>query len=382
MTRCRCVATLRSSPVTTPPPDADAAVAAVSADAAPPVTHIIGAGLIGASIGIGLVLEGWSVTIDDNDPRAAKLARSIGAGGQLSAHASPDLVVVAVPPSAASAVVGQSLLRWPNAVVTDVASVKAPIAKAAHESGHPERYVGSHPMAGRELSGGLAAQGDLFKARPWVICPNGATDHAIALVKMLPEVLQCDVVTMEAEAHDAAVARVSHAPQVAASAVAAALGTLGPADVALAGQGLRDVTRIAASDAGMWADIARMNHHALVSTLDHIIGDLEDVREADDIGAALTDLIERGRIEVARIPGKHGGAKRDYAAVTVIVPDTPGQLLRLLGDVEGVGVNVEDIAIEHSPRQPVGLTTLYVLSARAKQLTDVLIEKNWEIAAS
>ncbi|WP_061965946.1 prephenate dehydrogenase [Demequina aurantiaca] len=347
-----------------------------------PSTHIIGAGLIGASIGIGLVAEGWSVTIDDNDADAARLAQSIGAGSRPSTDLNPELVVVAVPPSAASAVVSFALEHWPDATVTDVASVKAPIAKAAHDSGHGDRYVGSHPMAGREVSGGLGAQGDLFKARPWVICPNGSTQEALARVKQLPAALQCDVVVMDSEAHDAAVARVSHAPQVAASAVAAALGTLSPADVALAGQGLRDVTRIAASESGMWADIARMNHHALVATLDHIIGDLEDVKEADDIGEALTDLIERGRIEVARIPGKHGGAQRDYTAVTVIVPDTPGQLLRLLGDVEAVGVNVEDIAIEHSPRQPVGLTTLYVVSARAKELTEILSDKNWEIAAS
>jgi len=352
------------------------------AAATPPLTHIIGAGLIGASIGIGLVAEGWDVTIDDNDAVAARLAQSIGAGRSPGAELSPQLVVVAVPPSAASAVVSDALTRWPAAVVTDVASVKAPIAKAAHATGYADRYVGSHPMAGREISGGLGAQGDLFKARPWVMCPNGATADAIEIVRQIPRALQCDVVMMDAEAHDAAVARVSHAPQVAASAVAAALGTLSPADVALAGQGLRDVTRIAASEAGMWADIARMNHHALVATLDHIIGDLEDVKEADDIGEALTDLIERGRIEVARIPGKHGGAQRDYTAVTVIVPDEPGQLLRLLGDVTDVGVNVEDIAIEHSPRQPVGLTTLYVLSARARELTDVLSDKNWEIAAS
>src|SRR6188768_1028222 len=86
----------------------------------PPVTHIIGAGLIGASIGIGLVAEGWPVTIDDNDADAARLAQSIGAGGRLSADLSPSLVVVAVPPSAASAVVAHALQTWPDAVVTDV----------------------------------------------------------------------------------------------------------------------------------------------------------------------------------------------------------------------------------------------------------------------
>ncbi|WP_062464749.1 prephenate dehydrogenase [Demequina soli] len=346
-----------------------------------PRTHIVGAGLIGASLGIGLAAEGWTVTIEDNDPEAERLARSIGAGGTPTGDA-PELVIVAVPPSAAAAVVAAALGRYPDAVVTDVASVKAPIAAAAEATGASSRYVGSHPMAGREVSGGLGAQGDLFKARPWVLCPNGATPEAIATVALVPEALQCDVVTMEAAAHDAAVARVSHAPQVAASAVAAALGILDADDVALAGQGLRDVTRIAASLPGMWADIARLNRKHLIDSLDHIIADLEEVREADDIGEALTDLIDRGRFEVARIPGKHGGATRDWTPVTVIVPDTPGQLLRLLQHTAAEDVNVEDIAIEHSPRQPVGLTTLYVLPTHAAALVAALERHGWEIAAS
>lgn len=343
--------------------------------------HIVGAGLIGASIGIGLAAEGWQVTIDDVDPNTARLARSLGAGREL-ADAVPGLVVVAAPPSAAPGVVADALQRWPHAVVTDVASVKAPIAAAAHTTGHGDRYVGSHPMAGREIAGSLAAQGDLFKARPWVVCRNGATDEAVALVESVAQALQADVVHMDAIAHDAAVARVSHAPQVAASAVAAALGSLGPADVALAGQGLRDVTRIAASPSGMWADIARLNRQNLVATLDQIIGDLEDLRDADDIGEAVTDLIERGRLETQRIPGKHGGATREWTAVTVIVPDAPGQLLRLLTDAAASGANVEDLSIEHSPRQPVGLTSLYVLPSAAPGLVSALEAQGWEVASA
>nr|WP_284329144.1 prephenate dehydrogenase dimerization domain-containing protein [Demequina litorisediminis] len=229
---------------------------------------------------------------------------------------------------------------------------------------------------------GRAAQGDLFKARPWVICAGEAPASAVATVRAVAAALQADAIDMDAQAHDAAVARVSHAPQVAASAVAAALGPLQADDVALAGQGLRDVTRIAASLPAMWADIARLNSHALIATLDHIIGDLEDVRDADDIGEALTDLIERGRMEVARIPGKHGGPTRDWVPVTVIVPDTPGHLLRLLSDAASAHVNVEDITIEHSPRQPVGLTTLHVLPESAPALVDALTAQNWEIASS
>lgn len=346
-----------------------------------PLTHIVGAGLMGASIGIGLSSEGWHVTISDADAEAQLLARSIGAGAAPD-DAEPDLVIIATPPGVTADVVAHALTTWPRAVVVDVASVKAPIAEAAVLSGHGDRYVGSHPMAGRELTGAMAAQGDLFRARPWVICPGQASDAAVAMVRRVAEALQCDIVLMDAIAHDRAVARVSHAPQAAASAVAAALGALGAEDVALAGQGLRDVTRIAASHPDMWADIARLNESALVETLDHIVAELDSVRTADDIGAAMAELIEKGRREVARIPGKHGGARREWEAVTVIVPDSPGHLVRLLSDAAEVGINVEDISIEHSPRQPVGLTTLWVLPQRVSTLVDALEAGGWVVAGS
>ena len=346
-----------------------------------PLTHIVGAGLIGASIGIGLVGEGWRVTISDADRETEILARSIGAGSA-PGREQPDLVVVATPPGVTADVVVSALNTWPHAVVVDVASVKEPISLAAARTGQGHRYVGAHPMAGREVSGAMAAQGDLFRARPWVMCPGQATSSAVALVRSVAEALQCDVVEMDAAAHDRAVARVSHAPQAAASAVAAALGPLGADDVALAGQGLRDVTRIAASHPAMWADIARLNRSALVETIGHIIDELEAVRSAQDIGAAMTRLIVKGRHEVARIPGKHGGAKREWDAVTVIVPDNPGHLVRLLSDAAAVGINVEDISIEHSPRQPVGLTTLWVLPQSASQLIAALEAGGWVVAGS
>lgn len=345
-----------------------------------PRTHIIGAGLIGTSAGLGLSAAGWQVTLDDADDQAARLAHSIGAGAPLGGTR-PDLVIVAVPPSQAAQVTIAALERWGSAVVTDVASVKAPIATAVDDAGFAQRYVGSHPMAGREISGALGAQGDLFKARPWVLCPNGAASAAVEAVTTVAVALEADVVTMDAPTHDAAVARVSHAPQIVASATAAALGSLTSDDMALAGTGLRDVTRIAASEPGMWADIAQLNRDALAASVDQIIADLTAIRDAEDIGAAVSALLARGRDEVARIPGKHGHRSRQWSPVTVIVPDRPGQLLRLLTDVESVDVNIEDMTIEHSPRQPVGLTTLHVLPEHAPRLAAALAAHDWEIAA-
>ena len=113
------------------------------------------------------------------------------------------------------------------------------------------------------------------------------------LVGQVAEAFGADVVVMDAAAHDAAVARVSHAPQVAASAVAAALGPLGADDVALAGQGLRDVTRIAASEPEMWADIARLNRQACARRSTTSSTTSRRCGSAADMGAAMTRLIER-----------------------------------------------------------------------------------------
>jgi prephenate dehydrogenase len=348
---------------------------------APPHVHIVGAGLIGASIGLGLTAEGWPVTIEDRNPKVERLARGIGAGLARATGESPNLVIIAVPPAVAADEILGALKRWPEAIVTDVASVKAPLAAAVDAAGDSERYVGSHPMAGREVSGAEAAQADLFRARPWVVCANGASARAVALVHRVATTLGADIVTVAAATHDAAAARVSHAPQVAASAVAASLAGLSHGDLTLVGQGLRDVTRIAASDSGMWADIARLNRDNLRGALSLIIDDLTGVRDAEDVGAALADLIERGRHEVARIPGKHGTRRRNWTLVTVIVPDEPGQLLRLLTDVAAVEVNIEDLAIEHSPRQRVGLVMLSVDPARATTLVSALDERGWEVAS-
>ncbi len=347
--------------------------------AVPPRIHIVGAGLIGASIGLGLTAEGWLVSIEDRNPKIQKTARRIGAGAELEEE--PDLVIVAVPPAMAAGEVVASLKKWPGAVVTDVASIKGSIAVAVEAEGLGERYVGSHPMAGREVSGVESAQGDLFKARPWVVCANGASVAAVDLVRGLAEALGADVVTIEADAHDAAVARVSHSPQVAASAVAASLAGLDTDDLALVGQGLRDVTRIAASEPGMWADIARLNGSNLRASLSLVVEDLTRVRDAEDVGEALAELIERGRLELARIPGKHGGRQRQWAEIVVIAPDKPGQLLRLLTDVAAVDVNIEDLAIEHSPRQRVGLVMLSIDPARAHELVSALGERGWEVAS-
>ena len=132
---------------------------------------IRGTGLIGTSLGIALTRTGYAVRLADPSPTAERLARDLGAGDL--AHdddPTPDLVVVAAPPDVVGPVVAESLSRWPEVVVTDVASVKGAVIDTVRASGADlTRYVGSHPMAGRERSGAGHARGDLFEGRAWVI---------------------------------------------------------------------------------------------------------------------------------------------------------------------------------------------------------------------
>lgn len=347
--------------------------------------RVVGTGLLGTSIGLALRALDVDVVLADPSRTSLGIALDMGAGRLPAADDAPvALVVVAAPPDVVAEVVAAELEAHPDAVVTDVASVKTAVRDVVAASGADlTRYVGSHPMAGRERSGPTAAQAELFAARPWVIVDSGSSsDEALLTVRSLAVDLGAVPVTMDAEGHDDAVATVSHLPQVAASLVAARLVAARPEALALAGQGLRDTTRIAASDARLWASILAANAGPVRELLVGLREDLDRVVAALDEGslAGLARVVEAGNLGVARIPGKHGGAPRAFEVVTVLVPDTPGELARLLTEIGDAGINLEDLLLEHSPGQPVGLASLSVLPGSTGRLVEVLANRGWRIA--
>jgi prephenate dehydrogenase len=353
--------------------------------------RIVGTGLIGTSLGIALTRAGFQVSLVDPSPTAARLARDLEAG-EIAEDATdaPDLVVVAAPPDVAAQVVVDELERWPDAVVTDVASVKGAIADAVRAGGGDlTRYVGSHPMAGREKSGAGAARGDLFDGRAWVVVPTETSrPEAVDLVRQAATAVGSAVSVMGAEEHDAAVAVVSHMPQLAASLVAGRLRDVSDPAVALAGQGLRDVTRIAASDPRLWTQILAGNAAAvrdvltaLRTDLDEVIGALDQLSVGDSRGAleVVNRTVGNGNAGVARIPGKHGAAPTAYETVVVVVPDTPGALGRLFTDMGEAGVNLEDLRLEHGLGQPFGLAEVAVVPSALERLLTALEEHGWRV---
>lgn len=357
--------------------------------------HIIGSGLIGASIGMALRARGLDVSLEDLSPTSAALARDLGAGDLGNGSESVDVVVVATPPDVTGHVVVAAQQRFPAAVVTDVASVKQIIVDEVDQlGGDLSRFVGGHPMSGRERSGAISARKDLFEGRTWVLTPSPATtEEALGTVRSLAELTGAAVVVLAAAEHDAAVAAVSHVPQVAASVVAARLEELSDTAVSLAGQGVRDVTRIAASDPGLWTQILVGNAPAIQAVLDDVIADLTDVSDAigeiardgaHDQGApgsraVIARRLSAGNAGYARIPGKHGQAPTAYGSVVVLIPDEPGQLGRLFNDIGDAGVNIEDLRLDHAQGQQFGLAEIFVVPGVLGHLTDSLHERGWRM---
>lgn len=275
----------------------------------------LGFGLIAGSVARALtastgaagspVLVAWSPS--SLGPQAALRDGVVDlvAGDPGEAVAGADLVVIGAPPLETVdlvAALGEALrpALAPDAVVTDLASTKGRVVAAADATGL--RFVGGHPMAGREQVGYGASAPDLFSGRPWVLVPGRAADGAaVDRVTWLAAACGARPVLMDAVAHDTAAAAVSHLPLVVAAAlVEAVAGAVSqrpgwPAAAALAASGWRDMTRLARGDARMGAGITATNAPAL----------LEGLREFRAVlDAWIAELAQEGGPEAARIEAR------------------------------------------------------------------------------
>lgn len=372
---------------------------------------VVGTGLMGTSIALALRGQGVQVWLSDRDQGAAKLAADLGAGEVLPEAGAPraDLAVLAVPPHAVAPVLAHAqaagLAHW----YTDVASVKALPLEQARELGCDlASYVPGHPLSGRERAGPAAARSDLFLGRPWVICPQAETAlEAVTAVTALIWCCDAELVHADAAEHDLWVALVSHAPHVVASAMAARLTGAADQALGLAGQGLRDVTRIAAGDTALWVQILTANAVPVAAVLAAVAADLSAAAGAlagsatppdaapEALAAAapgeaaagaqpesvitLAGLLDAGAAGVARIPGKRGKPARDEAVLQVVISDEPGELARLFQAAGDAKVNIEDVGIEHSPGLPVGVAELTVRPEAAPRLIEALSAEGWPV---
>jgi len=340
--------------------------------------RIVGSGLIGTSIGLGLVQRGIAVETVDSDSLAQSLAKDL-IGGVVVVD--PELVIFALPTSGLSHVIQGEIAINPQSTFMDVGSVKNEVVLQVETiAGLSTRFLPTHPMAGREIGGAGSARADLFQGRSWILTPEAdCSPESKNLVLELISLLGATPIELSAQDHDAAVAKISHLPQIAASLVAKQLIGTPTEWMELAGQGLRDTTRIAGSDEKLWKDIIHSNRAEISELLISLQNDLTQMIESLDDPVKIAELIAAGRDGKAMIPGKHGGKAREYSFLPIVIDDKPGQLGAIFNECAAMQVNVEDLNIEHSPGQLSALITLSLSAADAEKLSSHLSSIGWNV---
>jgi prephenate dehydrogenase len=340
--------------------------------------RIVGAGLIGTSIGLALAAKNIAVEMVDVDSRNQALAQDLTGGVSI---AEPELIILATPLRALSQVINEQYALNPNSTFMDVCSVKVePLQKVQASKLPLKQFVGTHPMAGREVGGAESARADLFLSRSWIITPDAQSDfEAIAKVKWLIDLLGATCVELDAVSHDAAVARVSHLPQITATLLAGSLHGVASDWLDLAGAGLRDTTRIAASDENLWKEIISSNSQEIKTLLTNLHNELGAMIDAVDDEERIAVIMRKGRDGRNLIPGKHGGKAREYTYVPIVIDDKPGQLGAIFNECAAMSVNVEDLVIEHSPGQLNALITLALSADDAVKLSNHLSSIGWNV---
>ena len=292
---------------------------------------MLGLGLIGGSLLRAAVAAGRDAWGYNRSAGAVEEAVADGFAASTDlvavlqrAREADALVVVAVPMPAVDGILGIVAEHAPGCALTDVVSVKAPVAAAVRRRGLAARYVGGHPMAGTAESGWAASDGDLFRDAVWVV---GVDDHADPVVweQVARLALDCGSVVVPAESaeHDSAVARISHLPHLLAETLALAGARGGNLALALAAGSFRDGTRVAATAPPLVRAMCEANGHALLAALDEALAVLEAARSALAREGSTADLVDAGH--AARIRYE----QQARWSITDLEPGAPGWLGRL-----------------------------------------------------
>jgi prephenate dehydrogenase len=337
-----------------------------------PSVAILGTGLIGASVGLALKEQGWTTIGWDPSPEALEQAAERHAADVIAPSVSQaiegvDLVVLAGPLDANVATLGG---LDTDALVTDVTSVKVPMVTSAPAG---VRFVGGHPMAGREHAGPGAASPALFRGAPWVICDDGASpedlDQLLAIVKSVG----ANPVVMSAERHDRVVAAVSHLPHLLAVALVNTVSGNRDAEELLAGS-FRDLTRVASAESTWWPEILISNADAVTAAIDDLVGSLDDLRGrvvAGDTTGLAGQLEEARALRVAMAP--------PVARVRVILQDKPGEIAAVGHALQTSKVDVRDLQLRHAVHGGGGILTLSVRPGEIEPLKAALAGEGFDI---
>jgi prephenate dehydrogenase len=280
-----------------------------------------------------------------------------------------DLIVLAGPLEANLATLGD---LETDALVTDVTSVKVPLLSAVR---HGVRFVGGHPMAGREHAGPEAASAALFRGAPWVICDDGAAREDVEQLSSIVGSTGANPIVMSAQRHDQVVAAVSHLPHLLAVALVNTV-TDNPDAAELVSGSFRDLTRVASAESSWWPEVLASNADAVTRALDELVRSLEGlgsrVRSGDTDGLAA--LLEQAR-------ARRGAMAPRVAMVEVILQDKPGEIAAVGHALQTSKVDVRDLQLRHAVHGGGGILSLSVRPGEAETLKAALIKEGFDIEA-
>ncbi len=327
---------------------------------------------MGASLGLALQTQGWTVLGWDPAPHALAEAERRGAinrrhGSATAGLDEADLIVVAAPPAASTAILRD---LETDTLITDIAGVKAPIIGAA---AHLRHFVGGHPMTGGVGGGPAFASSTLFHGAMWIL----TTDHALASdVDALAEVIRsvgANPVTMSAADHDRIIARISHLPHI----LAAALVELAAGDenaISLAGGGFRDLTRVAASEPEWWTEVLTTNSKNVVEAVDELMASLGRWKLALE---GSQETVVSAALAAARQQRLELGER--HLQVRVVLFDQPGEIARVGHALELSRADVRDFQLRHGEHGGGGILTISVAPVTAADLREALVDQGFTL---
>jgi prephenate dehydrogenase len=340
---------------------------------------VVGTGLIGTSVALAAGRAGTRTRGFDPDSGVLQRATARGAiepaASLAEAVADAEIVVVAVPVSAAPTVVREVLdAAGPDVVVTDVASTKRPFASV-----EDPRFVPGHPVAGGATGGPARAAADLFDEATWFLTPSEASSaESVAQVERFVASLGARTVRTDAAAHDRLLALTSHLPHALANLLMLRVAEAAEDDeapLAFAGASLREMTRLAGANAPVWSDIFLGNADEIAAALGGLRASLDEMEEALQRG-------DRDRIEATIAAAAAARERLESFAyrtapaqlnrIRIRVPDRPGVLARITQILGAAQINLEDFELRHVSPEYGGVLVILVAGAgnaeRAREL--------------
>lgn len=356
---------------------------------------LIGAGLIGGSLGLALREHGVASEVRGVDPAPGAVAAALERGavtvvcdGVAEAVAGAEVVVVCAPVGEIPGLVQQVLATaGEGTVVTDVGSAKGEVLSHL-SAAERERFCGGHPVAGGERSGVAGARPDLFEGATWFLTPTGETrPDLLARVHAMVSSIGAVPVAVDAQVHDHLMALVSHLPHVMASALmrqAASTAPQGREALRSAGPSFRDLTRVAGANPRLWADILLSNRDAVLAETRRHQGELAEVEQALERGdrewlEGFFGTAAEGR---ARLLAQEDAAGGDVMRVIVEVPNRPGVLSEIATALGHAHINIEDLHLSPARAdEPFGTLSLDIAGDIAvARAIDLIREKGFRVS--